>query len=69
MATSKFLIIRKDLETDPSVVESDGLTIGRLVSNDLSLNHPEVSRTHAGIMRLAATNTGSSICRTPTGRS
>lgn len=54
MATSKFLIIRKDLETDPSVVESDGLTIGRLVSNDLSLNHPEVSRTHAGIKEVGS---------------
>ncbi len=52
MATSKFTIIRKDLQTDPSVVDSDGLTIGRLVSNDLPLNHPEVSRTHAGIKEV-----------------
>ena len=49
---SKFIIIRKDLDTDPSVVENDGLTIGRLVTNDLTLNHPAVSRTHAGIREI-----------------
>lgn len=48
MAT-KFIIIRKDLNIDASVIESDGLTIGRLTGNDLTLNHPTVSRTHAGI--------------------
>lgn len=49
---SKFTIIRKDLDNDPSVVENDGLTIGRLVTNDLTLNHPSVSRTHAGIREI-----------------
>lgn len=49
---SKFIIIRKDLDTDPSAVENDGLTIGRLVTNDVTLNHPAVSRTHAGIREI-----------------
>ena len=53
MAT-KFIIIRKDIDVDPIVVESDGLTIGRLVNNDLPLNHPSVSRTHAGIKEVGA---------------
>ncbi len=53
MAT-KFIIIRKDLDVDPTSVESDGLTIGRLVSNDLTLNHPAVSRTHAGIKEVGS---------------
>jgi hypothetical protein len=51
---SKIIVIRKDLAIDPSVVESDGFTIGRLVSNDLTLNHPSVSRTHAGIKEVGA---------------
>jgi hypothetical protein len=46
---SKFVVIRKDLNIDPTSIESEGLTIGRLVGNDLTLNHPAVSRTHAGI--------------------
>src|SRR5688572_26189399 len=46
---STFVIIRKDLNIDPTSIETEGLTIGRLVGNDLTLNHPAVSRTHAGI--------------------
>lgn len=49
---SKFIITRRDQEVDPVVVESEGLTIGRLTGNDLVLNHPTVSRTHAGIREL-----------------
>lgn len=52
MAVSKFIITRKDLNTDPVVIESEGLTIGRLTGNDLALNHPTVSRTHAGIKEV-----------------
>ena len=52
MATNKFIITRKDLDIDPVVVESEGLTIGRLTGNDLVLNHPTVSRTHAGIKEV-----------------
>ncbi len=49
---SKFQIIRKDLNLDPVLIESEGLTLGRLVGNDLALNHPTVSRTHAGIKEI-----------------
>ncbi|MBS1791521.1 MAG: FHA domain-containing protein [Acidobacteria bacterium] len=49
---NKFVIIRKDLSLDPALVESEGLTIGRLAGSDLVLNHPSVSRTHAGIKEL-----------------
>jgi len=49
---NKFVIIRKDLSLDPALVESEGLTIGRLTGNDLVLNHPTVSRTHAGIKEI-----------------
>ncbi len=49
---SKYIITRKDKETDPVVIESEGLTIGRLTGNDLVLNHPTVSRTHAGVREL-----------------
>ena len=34
------------------VIESEGLTVGRLIGNDLALNHPTVSRTHAGIKEI-----------------
>jgi thioredoxin reductase/pSer/pThr/pTyr-binding forkhead associated (FHA) protein len=48
---SKFIIERKDgvLATDEIVIDSEGLTIGRLTGNDLLLNHRAVSRIHAGI--------------------
>ncbi|MGH9768082.1 MAG: FHA domain-containing protein, partial [Blastocatellia bacterium] len=49
---SKFLVIRKDINIDPVAIESEGLTIGRLIGNDLALNHPTVSRTHAGIKEI-----------------
>ncbi|MGH9755228.1 MAG: FHA domain-containing protein [Blastocatellia bacterium] len=49
---SKFIVIRKDVTLDPVVIESEGLTIGRLIGNDLTLNHPTVSRTHAGIKEI-----------------
>ena len=49
---SKFIVIRKDVTLDPVVIESEGLTVGRLIGNDLALNHPTVSRTHAGIKEI-----------------
>jgi len=52
MATNKFIITRNDLDTYPVVLETEGLTIGRLTGNDLVLNHPTVSRTHAGIKEI-----------------
>src|SRR5262249_24455319 len=42
-----------DVAVDDVVLESDGLTIGRLISNDLVLNHRAVSRTHAGIKEIS----------------
>jgi thioredoxin reductase (NADPH) len=54
MATkSRFIIRRKDSEVDDVFLDSQGLTIGRLISNDLVLNHRAVSRTHAGIASAA----------------
>ncbi len=49
---SKFLVIRKDINIDPVVIESEGLTLGRLIGNDVALNHPTVSRTHAGVKEI-----------------
>ncbi len=49
---SRFELRRKDLNLDPLTIETEGLTIGRLLGNDLSLNHPMVSRTHAGIRQI-----------------
>src|SRR5262245_11102383 len=52
---NRFIIRRKDSDTatDDVTLDSDGLTIGRLISNDLVLNHRAVSRTHAGIKEVA----------------
>lgn len=49
---SKYELRRLDLNLDPVVIETEGLTIGRLLGNDLCLNHPTVSRTHAGIRNI-----------------
>jgi FHA domain/Class III cytochrome C family len=46
---SKFVIVREDLNVDPVALVSDGLKIGRLPSCELVLNHPTVSRLHAGV--------------------
>ncbi|MGB8508807.1 MAG: FHA domain-containing protein [Pyrinomonadaceae bacterium] len=46
---SKFIITREDLNVDPLALVTDGLKIGRLPGCDLVLNHPTVSRLHAGI--------------------
>src|SRR5438876_9473027 len=53
-AKPRFIIKRKDgdVAIDDVMLESDGLTIGRLISNDLLLNHRAVSRTHAGIKEV-----------------
>ncbi len=48
----RFLIVRRDLNLDQVLIESEGLTIGRLTGNDLVLNHPTVSRTQAGIKEI-----------------
>jgi thioredoxin reductase (NADPH) len=51
---NRYIIRRKDSEVDDLFLDSEGLTIGRLITNDLVLNHRAVSRTHAGI--TSATN-------------
>lgn len=44
-----FIIIRDDLQVDPVTVVAEGLLVGRLPTCELLLNHPTVSRLHAGI--------------------
>jgi FHA domain len=44
-----FIINRDDLNVDPVALVTDGLKIGRLPSCELVLNHPTVSRLHAGV--------------------
>ncbi len=46
---SRFVVTREDLNADTAAFVSDGLKIGRLPSCELVLNHPSVSRLHAGI--------------------
>ena len=46
---SRFIIKRRDKSVDNIILETEGLTIGRLTGNDLVLNNRAVSRTHAGI--------------------
>jgi hypothetical protein len=46
---SKFRIVREDMAVDPTTLVADGLKIGRLATCELVLNHPTVSRLHAGL--------------------
>jgi pSer/pThr/pTyr-binding forkhead associated (FHA) protein len=46
---SRFIINREDLNVDPATLVTEGLKIGRAPSCELVLNHPTVSRLHAGI--------------------
>ncbi len=54
MAKNRFLIRRTDelQGIDDVIIESEGLTIGRLIGNDLVLNNRAVSRTHGGIKEI-----------------
>ena len=47
-----FSIIREDREEDPKTLIGEALRIGRLPDSDVWLNHPQVSRLHAGINRI-----------------
>jgi FHA domain len=44
-----FIIFREDLQVDPVTIVAEGLLVGRLPTCELLLNHPSVSRLHAGI--------------------
>ena len=46
---STFIIVREDLQVDPVTIVARGILIGRLPTCELLLNHPSVSRLHAGI--------------------
>src|SRR5205809_1787108 len=49
---STFIIAREDRAVSPKTLLSDGLRIGRLPDSDVWLNHPTVSRLHAGISKI-----------------
>ena len=44
-----FIIVREDLQVDRVTIVAEGVLIGRLPICELLLNHPSVSRLHAGI--------------------
>jgi FHA domain len=47
-----FIIERVDRAEEAKTIIRDGLTIGRLEESDIRLNHPRVSRLHAGINEI-----------------
>src|SRR6266850_855674 len=49
---STFIITRDDRSVDPKTIVSEGLRIGRLPDSDVWLNHPFVSRLHAGMNEI-----------------
>jgi hypothetical protein len=49
---STYVIVREDLDVDPLTLSTDGLKIGRLPDCEIVLNHPTVSRLHAGIKEV-----------------
>src|SRR4051794_833499 len=49
---STFIITREDRAEDAKTIVSEGLRIGRLPDSDILLNHPRVSRLHAGISEI-----------------
>src|SRR5215216_6056069 len=49
---STFIIDREGRVEEPKTIVSDGLRIGRLPDSDVWLNHPTVSRLHAGINEI-----------------
>src|ERR1700682_5218122 len=49
---STFIVAREDRGFDPTTLIAEGLKIGRASDRDLLLNHPTVSRLHAGIKEI-----------------
>ena len=52
LRNSTFIIMREDRAEDAKTLSTEGLRIGRQNDCDLVLNHPTVSRLHAGINRV-----------------
>ncbi len=52
LRNSTFIITREDRAEDAKTLVTEGLRIGRQNDCDLVLNHPTVSRLHAGINRV-----------------
>jgi hypothetical protein len=52
LRNSTFIITREDRAEDAKTLVTEGLRIGRQNDTDLVLNHPTVSRLHAGINRV-----------------
>src|SRR2546425_2623254 len=50
-----FIIVREDLQVDPVTIVAEGILVGRLPTCELLLNHPSVSRLHAGITNAEST--------------
>lgn len=50
----KFAVLYADTSTVPRVLEKEALVLGRLKSCDVVLDHPSVSRIHAGINHVDA---------------
>src|ERR1044072_466528 len=44
-----FIIVREDLQLHRATIVAEGVLLGRLPTCELLLNHPSVSRLHAGI--------------------
>lgn len=49
---STFIVTREDRAEDAKTLVTEGLRIGRLTDCDIVLNHPAVSRLHAGINQV-----------------
>src|SRR5688572_3960624 len=47
--TGKYLISYVDLDLETRAIEQDGIYLGRLDTCEIVLDHPSVSRIHAGI--------------------
>ncbi|MDT7541757.1 MAG: hypothetical protein QOE33_1661 [Acidobacteriota bacterium] len=49
---STYVVTREDRSQDPVTFVAEGLAIGRLADCEVSLNHPTVSRLHAGVREI-----------------